>query len=283
MVEVAALQRLSPSFLRVTFTGEELNTFADNGFDQRIKVIVPLPGAGVTHLPTGADWHARWRELPEHERNPIRTYTVRHVRQSLSEVDIDFVMHEGGTGPAARWMESATVGDKMALLGPNARHDGEHGGIDFHAPAAGSAILLAGDETAVPAVAGILQRLSADAQGEAVLEVPHTEDFLPIGAPPGVAVTWLAREGQPHGSLLVPAVRASAARVLPRGSGEQVEDVDVDEQILWEVDNTSRVWVAGEAAMVRALRHLLVTEHGVDRRSAAFLGYWRAGRAEISG
>ncbi|GIH03364.1 hypothetical protein Rhe02_14310 [Rhizocola hellebori] len=283
MVEVAALQRLSPSFLRMTFVGEELNTFADNGFDQRIKVIVPLPGAGVAHLPTGEDWHQRWRALPEHERNPIRTYTVRHVRPAVSEVDVDFVVHEGGTGPAARWMESVTVGDKLALLGPNANHDGDHGGIDFHAPAPGSAILLAGDETAVPAVAGILQRLDAGTQGEAVLEVPHAEDFLPIGAPPGVTVTWLAREGQPHGSLLFAAVKATAARLLPQRTGEQVEDVDVDEQILWEVDNTSRVWVAGEAAMVRALRHLLITEHGVDRGSAAFLGYWRAGRAENNG
>ncbi len=283
MVQVAGVNRLSSSFLRVTFTGDDLNTFADNGFDQRIKVIVPLPASGVAHLPTGADWHARWRELPEQERNPIRTYTVRHVRQHLSEVDVDFVVHEGGDGPAARWMETVAAGDKLALLGPDARHDGEHGGIDFHAPAPGTAILLAGDETAVPAVAGILRCLPRDAHGEAVLEVPHADDFLPIGAPPGVTVTWLARAGQPHGSLLIPAVKASAVRILPQGSGEAVEDVNVDEQILWEVDNTSRVWVAGEAAMVRALRRHLITELGVDRRSAAFLGYWRAGRPENNG
>ena len=98
-----------------------------------------------------------------------------------------------------------------------------------------------------------------------------------------MVVTWLAREGRPHGSLLVPAVKASAARLLPQGNGEEVEDVDVDEQILWEVDNTSRAWVAGEAAVVRELRRHLIAEHGLDRSSAAFLGYWRAGRAENNG
>ena len=33
-VRVSRLERLSASFLRVTFTGEDLNLFADNGYDQ---------------------------------------------------------------------------------------------------------------------------------------------------------------------------------------------------------------------------------------------------------
>ena len=46
-VRVARLQRLSPSFLRVTFTGPDMADFASNGFDQRIKVMLPLPGRGI--------------------------------------------------------------------------------------------------------------------------------------------------------------------------------------------------------------------------------------------
>ena len=51
-VEVRALRRLSPTFLRVTFTGEGLDRFAGNGYDQRIKLVPPLPGHGPAHLPT---------------------------------------------------------------------------------------------------------------------------------------------------------------------------------------------------------------------------------------
>ena len=131
MVQVAALQRLSPSFLRITFTGDDLFLFADNGFDQRIKVAVPLPEHGVSTLPTGLDWHTQWRELPESERNPIRTYTVRYVRHEVSEVDVDFVLDDEGHGPASTWAAAARIGDKLALMGPDSRYDGEHGGIDF--------------------------------------------------------------------------------------------------------------------------------------------------------
>jgi len=37
---------------------------------------------------------------------------------------------------------------------------------------------------------------------------------------------------------------------------------------------------AGEAAAVRTMRRHLVSERGIDRRSVAFMGYWRQGRAE---
>jgi NADPH-dependent ferric siderophore reductase len=300
MVQVAALQRLSPSFLRITFTGDDLNLFADNGFDQRIKVAVPLPQHGVSTLPTGLDWHSQWRALPESERNPIRTYTVRYVRHEVSEVDVDFVLDGEGHGPASAWAAAARVGDKLALMGPDARYDGEHGGIDFRSPtatdssaagnfapagdspAAGN-VLLAGDETAVPAIASILECLAPQATGDAILEVPLTADFLSLTAPAGVKVTWLARHGAPHGSALIPAVKASAATILPRKGAQAVEDIDVDNEILWEVADTSTAWVAGEAAVVRELRRHLIAEHGLDRSSAAFLGYWRAGKPENNG
>ena len=38
---MSRLERLSPSFVRVTFTGDDLNLFADNGFDQRFKLLFP--------------------------------------------------------------------------------------------------------------------------------------------------------------------------------------------------------------------------------------------------
>jgi NADPH-dependent ferric siderophore reductase len=280
MVEVAALHRLSPTFLRVTFTGEDLNAFADNGYDQRIKVVVPLPGLGVSTLPTGPDWYAQLRALPESQRNPIRTYTVRAVRAAVSEVDVDFVLDGDGHGPASAWAAATRVGDKLALMGPNALYDGVHGGIDFRPPSGSGNILLAGDETALPAIAGILEKLAPQATGEALLEVPVAEDFLALRAPAGMRLTWLARDGAPHGSALVPAVKASAAMLLPRKDAREVEDVDVDAQLLWEVADACTAWVAGEAAVVRELRRHLITEHGLDRSSAAFLGYWRLGKAE---
>lgn len=288
MTEVRRVERLSPSFLRVTFTGDDLDRFADNGFDQRFKLIPPMPGGELDHFPTGDDWYAAWRALPDALRNPIRTYTVRAVRRESREVDVDMVLH-GVSGPASRWAVQAGPGSRACLLGPDAGHDGGHGGIDFHPPARTESLLLGGDETAVPAISSILSCLPADATGEALLEVPAAADVLDLNAPAGVRVTWLPRDGAPHGDRLIPAVRRATRRLLgdhPAAVATDLEDVDVDRDVLWEVPepvtDASRfyAWLAGEAAVIKTLRRHLVAECGVDRRSVAFMGYWRRGRAE---
>ncbi|MGH3683082.1 MAG: siderophore-interacting protein, partial [Natronosporangium sp.] len=189
-VRVRRVRRLSPTFRRVTFTGEDLDRFADNGFDQRIKLVLPLPGGGMAHLPAGPDWYARWRELPDERRNPVRTYTVRAVRPADREVDVDLVRH-GDVGPASRWAGVVRPGDPAALVGPDAGYDGDHGGVEFRPPAAAGQVLVAGDETAVPAVAAILERMPRGLTGEVLLEVPEPADALSVQPPSGVRVSWL--------------------------------------------------------------------------------------------
>jgi len=308
-VEVKRVTRLCPSFVRITFTGDDLHEFADNGCDQRIKFLLPAPCGGWEYLDRqNPDWFTSWRALPEERRNPLRTYTVRAVRQDLREVDVDIVLH-GDTGPASRWANGARPGSPLVLLGPNAAHDGPHGGLEFAPPATSHALLLAGDETAVPAIAAICESLPADAVGEVFLEVPHPEDRWTLAAPAGVRVTWLGRDDRSHGDLLVPAVQEAADRLLAMGVRASVDDapavtaagvdlagefadVDVDADILWEVpvDATGRplaqdtvlyAWLAGEAGVIKTLRRYLVSTKGVDRKAVAFMGYWRQGRAEL--
>ncbi|MEU5674234.1 siderophore-interacting protein [Micromonospora sp. NPDC047762] len=287
-VTVRAVRRLSPSFTRVTFTGANLDRFADNGYDQRIKLALPLPGQDRATLPDGADWYATWRALPEHLRNPIRTYTVRAVRPHLAEVDVDLVLH-GDSGPATRWARRASVGDEIALVGPDAGFDGNHGGVEFR-QSTGGTVLLAGDETAVPAISSICERLPLDARGIVVLEVPDAADVLPLLAPPGVEVRWLARGADGYGSRLVPAVVAAAGELLAPGAStaaQPVPDVDVDTEILWEVPEQVApaplyAWLAGEAGVIRNLRRHLVAERGLDRRAVAFMGYWRLGHSDAA-
>lgn len=295
-VTVARHRRLSPSFLRVTFTGEDLDRFADNGFDVRVKLILPAPATGLSKLPQGPDWFTRLRQLPLDQQCPLRTYTVRSVRGQDREVDVDIVVHpeaSGGDGPVARWAKRIAIGDEIVLLGPNRDFDGPHGGMDFQPPAATHRVLVAGDETAVPAMAAIVERLPGHLEAEVLLEVPEAADADAIRAdlpttPACVRVTVLARDGADHGQRLIPAVTEAMTRLLPTAAtGAEVEDIDVDTTLLWESPGaqarTSRglyAWLAGEAAVIKTLRRHLVSERGVDRKSVAFMGYWRKGRAE---
>ncbi|WP_235500990.1 siderophore-interacting protein [Agreia sp. Leaf244] len=286
---------MSPSFRRFTLTGERLDSFADNGFDQRIKLILPLDEHGLSAMPMTDDWYSAWRALPDELRNPIRTYTVRAVRAASRQIDVDVVVHPVD-GPASVWAETAVVGDELIVLGPNAHHDGFHGGVDFLPPPHAERILLAGDETALPAIAAILERLPPTASGRAIVEVPHADDAACVSTHPGFTVDALPRNGHAHGELLVPAVRAVAptllrsARAFSADQGELV-DVDVDHDLLWEVPSDDHggpaqqdaplyAWLAGEAGVIKTLRRHLVSELGIDRKSVAFMGYWRLGRAE---
>jgi NADPH-dependent ferric siderophore reductase len=285
-VRVTRVGVLSPSFLRVTFTGPDLDEFASQGADQRIKVLFPLPGTGLADCPLGADWYADWRALPDARRNPMRTYTVRAARPPAREVDVDFVLH-GPTGPASAWALGAREGDEVVLVGPNARFDGSPGGVEWRPPAGARALLLAGDETAVPAVCAIAEALPPGTGARVVLEVPTEDDVLDLDVPADVRVTWLPRGrgagARPRGALLTAAVCA-AAEDLGAVSGPACPDEVDPDDLVWGVpedagSGAAYAWLAGEAGVVTALRRHLIREAGFDRRSVAFMGYWREGRA----
>ncbi len=298
-VQVARVERLSPHFTSITFTGDELGEFGTAGLDQRVKVVLPLPEIGFAAFPEGEDWYPAWRELPGELRNPFRTYTVRAVRPDVREVDVVFVGHGDG-GPASAWAAQASPGDELVLIGPDELSPGRTSGIDWR-PGDVETFVIAGDETAAPAIASIVGALPADANGIALIEVPANEDRLEMQAPPGVEVRWLPRnEGGTHGDRLVPAVRDwvvrhLAARGLAAASDEEraqralaaAEHDDEPDGPLWDVpeghslDGACYAWLAGEATAITTLRRFLVREAGLDRRQVAFMGYWRLGRAEL--
>lgn len=296
-VRVAAVSALTPSFVRVTLTGDALADFSAVGLDQRIKVVLPIPGHGFTDLPDGDDWYGAWRALPDAERNPLRTYTVRSFRPDARELDIDFVAH-GDTGPASRWVSSCRVGDELRIVGPavpSSPAELPSGAAEF-APGSATRILLAGDETAAPAICAILEALDVATVGHVFIEVPTDADRLPVSAPAGVEVRWIARNGASHGVRMTDQVHAWASEVasVPTGPAGvagaargtvELADVDVDEQVLWDVpaavdERPVYAWIAGEAGCVKELRRHLVRGVGLDRRQVAFMGYWRHGKAE---
>jgi NADPH-dependent ferric siderophore reductase len=292
---VDGVERVSPTFVRVTFAGDELSDLGTPGrvFDQRIKLIFPASGHPLPSLSgAGNDWYTRWVALPERSRGSMRTYSMRDlvVINDETRVVVDFVLHldPGATGPASRWARDATVGDEVLILGPRRDHT-DAGGIEF-SPGNARSVLLAGDETAAPAIARILEDVDSAVRGAAFIEVPEVGDILPIDAPAGVTVTWLPRSGGAHGESLIPTVLDYV------GSPAALTVTDVDsEELLWETPNYSGLgeeldqqheatveryfWIAGESAVVTTLRRHLVSELHINRSDVAFMGYWRSGVA----
>lgn len=294
-VEVTGVERLSPTFLRVALGGAGLADFGVDGplLDQRIKLIVPST-TGVLPDVQDADaaWVARWKALPETERGHMRTYTVREVwgAGADTQVVVDFALHVGGDiGPGTRWAMQAAPGGRAVLLGP--RRGVAFGGIEFTGLDA-DAVLLVGDETALPAIAGILRDLPSTSRGDVVIEVPHQADILPLPGPDGLTVHWCPRAGGPRGSQVHQTVRRLASRWGVRGTPGSIDSwPDPD---IWETPTYSSsgaelasgsapgdryAWIAGEATLVTGLRRHLVAEVGLQRCQVAFMGYWREGVA----
>ncbi|NLF03892.1 MAG: siderophore-interacting protein [Actinomycetales bacterium] len=317
-VRLARTERLSESFLRLTFTGDDLDQFATTTLDQRIKFVLPA-ACGTPVDPAlfdAPDWYGTWRGLSDDERPTLRTYTVRAVRPEAKEIDVDVVLHgiapgapaaadcplrslhacvcADAVGPAVRWCATASAGDGLVIIGPNARFEGPQSGLEWHPPSGAHTYLIAGDETAVPAMSSIIESLPAGVRAHVFLEVPTAQDVLALDVPEGVEVEWLPRRGEAttaaHGTLLDLAVRAGAATIAARQhaarDGAEPEDVDIDTTILWDVPAESSApegvyaWIAGEAGVVKELRRFLVRDLGLDRSAVAFMGYWRTGRSE---
>ncbi len=308
-LEVARAERVSPSFVRIELSGPELAELGTPGpvLDQRFKIIFPN-AVGVLPSFAGADesWWTTWMEIPEAERGSMRTYTIRDVvgEGVDTRLVVDIVVHEGGDhaeggdvldGAGNRWALQARPGQRLVVLAPRRGH--EFGGIEW-SPGAASRLLLVGDETAVPAIRGILRDLPTDAVGAAFLEVPVDGDVLDdVTAPAGVEVTWLPRNDSARGQALHLAVLAHLTGSAPAEPVVVSEDeIDPD---LWETPVYSSsgeqvaeatavptegspyaglyAWIAGESKVVTGLRRKLVNDLGLDRKQVAFMGYWREG------
>jgi NADPH-dependent ferric siderophore reductase len=298
-VEVVAVERLSPSYVRIELGGAALADLGVPGplLDQRIKIVFPGADGVLPTFSAGPGWYADWLAQPEEQRGCMRTYTIRDVRGAGAgtRIVVDFVLHlaPGHAGPGSTWASAARPGDRVVITAP--RRGFEYGGIEF-APGAARELLLVADETAVPAVGGILRDLGPVARGAAFLEVPQAGDILDLDTPAGMHVTWLPREGAPHGVRQIDAVRRHLG--LPPVT-DLVDDRLVDPD-LWETPSYSSrgeeltdaaetvttagppdlyAWIAGESKVVTTLRRCMVKELGLHRSQVAFMGYWREGVA----
>lgn len=318
-LSVTAIRDLSPRLRRVTFGGTSLVGFAtDNGatWDLRIKIVIPSPGRSLPRAKTfecrdstdtGRSWRQAWLRLPEAERGELRSFTVREARldEAYPEIDVDFVLHpEGPQGPAARWARGLRVGDPALVIGPSVPAV-RCAGIEF-APGRAKHVLLAGDETALPAIAGILRDLPSGLIAEAIIEIPDTGMIQDLPTRAAAQVTWFERGGHTHGEVLADAVRRAVPVPLCAPGPAVVDrvvaaaeplDVGPERVLVWDTPQYRRLfgqgaeraergdapfyaWIAGESTLVTSLRSYLVRECGIDREQVAFMGYWKQGTAQ---
>ncbi|NNC91090.1 MAG: siderophore-interacting protein [Acidimicrobiia bacterium] len=240
-VTVDSLTPLSPYMIRATVTGAELSGFEQPEPAASVRLLVPGPGTSELVIP---EWNGNEFLLPGGERPTIRTFTPRRFDPGSLELDLDIVLHEGGAISA--WALAAGPGDPVAVSGPGRGYQ-----IDPDA----RSFFLAGDETAIPAIDQLLEEMRPDAAVRVIIEIAHPAARRRLPVPSGADIAWVERTPDTlPGSALVAAVG----------------DVTVEPG--------TRVWVAGEAGSLVAIRRHLFDALGLERPNVTVRGYWKYGR-----
>lgn len=304
----------------------------------RIMRLSPEP----VHIDLTDTWRQDWFALPDTERGWMRTYTLRASRlrepdaalrkviealpaaplipagvslpaapgidSALPEIDLDFVCHTEVSsdgvecmGPGATWASLAEKGDRVSILAPLAGQplwaSWSSGGAER--------IILAVDETAVPAALSILADYAAGEQKPAeiqlIVEVPHVTDSLTtlwdgpyphlpaLSELPNLTVNWCAREDAPRGEALTAGLRKALGLGAWNSKGASItaepsSDCDGETEVVWTLADDENpqiyIFIAGEASVVKTLRRICVQEASIPKNDVSFMGYWRVGRTE---
>lgn len=246
ILRITDVQDITPHMRRISFHGDNVARFA--GMNAlHLNVLCQHPDLATPQWPTvGSNGLAQWEDPAR--RPSLRKYTVRSLDVAAGSLDIDFVLH-ADAGPGSAVAETAQIGTEIGVIGPGG------GGLveaDWY--------LFAGDETALPAIARMLEHLPAQARGEAFIEVADKDEVQHLAFQADIEVTWLYRNGAAAGttSLLTDAVRSS---VLPR-DGSSVY-----------------VWAGCEFAAFRQIRSYCRTELGLKKDEHLVVSYWNRGNS----
>lgn len=242
---VHAVQQLTPEMVRISFEGAQ---FGDLGFsDHYLKFLFPAEDADYG---AGFDPDEIRATRPKELWPVTRTYTIRDYADGI--LVVDFVTH-GDEGLAGPWARSVQPGDQISIMGP--------GGKWGPSPDA-AAVLLVGDESAVPAIARAIEYAGQDTRLIVFCESGGAETEIALPEHPRAEVTWVHRpKGSIHGRALAEAVLAAE---LPTGSAA----------------SELEAFVHGNALMIKELRRHLFVDLGVDKHKASISGYWRTGHTD---
>jgi NADPH-dependent ferric siderophore reductase len=225
---------------RFVLGGAELTGFSMDEPAASVRLLLPRAD-GTLEMP---EWTGNQFELADGSRAPIRTFTPRWFEADTLDLAVDIVGHDHGA--ASDWAAAASVGDPVAVSGP---------GRGYTIDADASAYLLAGDETAIPAISQLLEELPSPIPVRVIVEIADPSAQLALPAHDGAVVSWHELPaGAAPGTAMIAALTA------------------LDEF-------PPAAWVAGEAAAIQKIRTHVLDDRGLPRSAATIRGYWKQGRS----
>jgi len=241
-LQVRRVKQPAPRYQLITLGGDDLADFQTPSATDHVGIIPPLEGELV--LPSVRDGRLAW---PAGERPQMREYTVRRFDPGTREIDVRVLMH--GAGPVADWALRATPGDEVGVVGPRTSKVMPDGFTNY---------LLAGDLTAIPAIARWLSELPAGAMAQVIIAARSEDDVIELKCAAPIFVRWLTDGGVPE------------ADQLPRM---------LEMLTLYSPDTFA--WAAGEAMAMRETRRVLLAKPELTNETVKVTGYWSRDRSDF--
>lgn len=221
---VAALRRIAPRMQRLRLVGDNLARF-DTFANLHVRLYVPNEyGKTLPRPMLGRD--GRPRLSGRIDGCAMRYYTIREIDAEAGWLDIDFVLHEDA-GPACDFARRAQLGDICGISGPC--------GLSVK-PA--QYYLLAGDETALPAIARIARSLPDTVQGRIVIDTHAPDGRIDFSVPAGMTLQWISSLSSPGQEPFV----SSVSRAITEATSASDDHF---------------IWIAGVFSKCMALRPCL--------------------------
>jgi NADPH-dependent ferric siderophore reductase len=245
---VSEVTAVTPFLTRITLGGAGLANFRWPGPGSHLKLFLPESGQRNVELPP-ADEQGLMINVPGRPRPTTRTFTPRRWDGEAHQLDLEFVLH--GHGPASQWAVRAKPGDQVAVSQPRST---------FEVQPDTRWLLIAADESALPAVATMLEAIRPDVTVHILVEIEDAAHQVTLPERAGTTVEWLpCTPGEKAGATLTTAVTAWALPADDAGPGQ--------------------IWAACEALAVRDIRAYLLGSLGLARDRVVTRGYWRSGES----
>lgn len=243
LLEVVSLTDITPLMRRFRLRGD-MTGFASAGHADHIKAFFFPEGVEPQVVPIGPNG----AEFAPGQRPEMRDYTPRYWNIAEGWIELDFVLH--GDGPASTWAARASIGDRLLIGGPRG---------SLVIPAAFDWYLLAGDETALPALGRRIEELPEGSKVVAIIEVDNATEEQRFETQTDLSLTYLHRNGQPAGTttLVLDAIKQAA---FPPG--------------------TAYAYIAGESSMSKSVRAHLTEARRFNPEYVKAAGYWLLGVAD---
>ncbi|MEZ9513002.1 siderophore-interacting protein [Vibrio breoganii] len=232
-VTVVSSDQISPNMQRIQLKGEALAAFPEDCEGSYIKFLFDSEGNTIAAMVEG-------------QRPVMRTYTIRRFFPDESTIEVDFVRHithDLQCGFAARWANTAKVGDEISIMGPGPIAD-----INLEA----DWFFMVADMTGLPALSAKARTLPSDAKGYAVIQVHEQEDIQSIELPSNMQAVWIHAE----------------------------DSLSEHAQAQTWLDGNPFVWVATDFDSMRELRQYFRNDKEIDKQDIYISSYWKQGVSE---